>query len=156
MAPNPRIRRVRAAPFRAVRTVLFIIPMAFSYAFGDVYVAPWAENHPILVGILYGVLALVIGLVWLVFKGGLIAALAIMFLIGVGFGWIKGWDSRDNYLQPYCRYGAKSQAQIDTCLSNVNSDDIDKLDTNAARFARGDVDCRADAGPYCAAAAKER
>ena len=81
----------------------------------------------------------------------------LVLLGGLAFGWIEGWDNRDNYIDPYCRYGAKSQADLDSCLSQVNSDDIDKLDTNAAKFGRGIIDeCRDDAGRYCAAEAKSR
>ena len=50
----------------------------------------------------------------------------------------------------YCNYGAVSEAQRQGCIDHVTSDDIDQLDTNAARYARGMIDdCRADAGPFC-------
>ena len=104
-----------------------------------------------------GLLLFIIGLVWLVAEKSLAVTVALLVLGGLGFGWIEGWDNRDSYIDPYCRYGAKSQAQLDSCLSQVNSEDIDKLDTNAAEFARETIDeCRDDAGPFCAAEAKTR
>lgn len=50
----------------------------------------------------------------------------------------------------YCEYGAVSEAQLDGCKDHVEGDQVDRLDTNAARYARGDLDrCLADAGPFC-------
>jgi hypothetical protein len=139
-----------------MRNAMIIAAIIVGGAIGQVSLAPRAENHPIRVGIFIGVLLLLVGLIWLFSEGGQ-ALVAGVFVFALGFGWIEGWDNRDNYIDPYCRYGAKSQAQLDGCLSHVNSDDIDKLHTNAARFARGSTDrCGADAGPYCAAEAKDR
>jgi hypothetical protein len=147
---------VGATHFLAMRTAMVIGAVVFGGATGEVLVAPRAENHPIRVGIVLGVLLLVVGLVRLVSEGRH-TVVALVFLGGLGFGWFVGWDNRDNYIDPYCRYGAKSQAELDSCLSHVNSDDIDELQTNAAQFARGTIDeCRDDAGPYCAAEAKSR
>ncbi len=40
-------------------------------------------------------------------------------------------------------------------MSHVTNDDINNLDTQAARFGRGDTsNCLADAGPFCADASK--
>jgi hypothetical protein len=140
-----------------MRSAVVIAAIVFGGATGATFVAPQAENHPIRVGIVLGVLLLMVGLVWLVSEGWLAVTVAVTLLAGLGFGWIEGWDSRDNYIDPYCRYGAKSQAQLDGCLSHVRSGDIDKLHTNAADFARGTIDeCRDDAGPFCAAEAKSR
>ncbi len=64
-------------------------------------------------------------------------------------------SARNHYVRPYCLYGAKSQAQLDGCMSHVTNDDINNLDTQAARFGRGDTsNCLADAGPFCADASK--
>jgi hypothetical protein len=140
-----------------MRTAIVIGAVILGGATGDTFVAPRAENHPIWVGIVLGVLLLMIGLVWLGSEGSLAMIVSLVFLGGLAFGWIEGWDNRDNYVGPYCRYGATSKGELDSCLSHVNSDDIDKLHTNAAKFARGVIDeCRADAGPYCAAEAKTR
>lgn len=50
----------------------------------------------------------------------------------------------------YCEYGAVSQAQLDGCKDHVTEDEIDARYTNAARYARGELDvCRTDAGPFC-------
>jgi hypothetical protein len=39
-------------------------------------------------------------------------------------------------------------------MSHVTTDDINKLDTQAARFARGETsDCLENSGPYCEDAA---
>src|SRR5215208_4729030 len=114
-----------------MRTAMVIGAVVFGGATGEVLVAPRAENHPIRVGIVLGVLLLMVGLVWLVSEGRH-AVVALVVLGGLGFGWFEGWDNRDNYIDPYCRYGAKSQAELDSCLAHVSSDDIDELQTNAA------------------------
>jgi hypothetical protein len=58
-------------------------------------------------------------------------------------------------LRAYCLYGSRSQAQLDGCMSHVTTDDINRRDTQAARFARGDTsDCLEDAGPFCERAAQ--
>lgn len=50
----------------------------------------------------------------------------------------------------YCEYGAVSAAQLTGCIDHVTFEDVDRLDTNAARYARGEIDvCLADAGPFC-------
>lgn len=36
-----------------------------------------------------------------------------------------------------CKYGSRSQAQVNGCLSHVDSHDIERLNTDAAKFARG-------------------
>lgn len=61
----------------------------------------------------------------------------------------SGCDSGDEVAR-YCEYGAVSQPQLDGCKDHVGNDQVDRLDTNAARYARGDLDrCLADAGPFC-------
>lgn len=49
----------------------------------------------------------------------------------------------------YCSYGVVSKAQLRECIRNVGPRSIDRLDTNAARFAHGGSRCLADAGPFC-------
>jgi hypothetical protein len=50
----------------------------------------------------------------------------------------------------YCNYGAVSRAQRDGCAEHVSPGDVDRLETNAARYAQGELDrCLADAGPFC-------
>jgi hypothetical protein len=54
-------------------------------------------------------------------------------------------------IQLYCGYGAVSRAQLDECNKNVTRGQINRLDTNAAQFARsiGSGECLGDAGPFC-------
>jgi hypothetical protein len=50
----------------------------------------------------------------------------------------------------YCQYGSVSQAQLEGCYFHVHIGEIEGRNTNAARWARGDLDeCLADAGPFC-------
>lgn len=44
------------------------------------------------------------------------------------------------YVEEYCAYGSVSQAQEDGCVEHVTADEIDALDTPAARYARGQGD----------------
>ena len=58
--------------------------------------------------------------------------------------------SYDDQVARYCGYGSVSQAQLDGCESHVTSDQVDSYQTNAGRFARGELgQCLADSGPYC-------
>lgn len=83
-----------------------------------------------------------------------VAPVAILCVAAI-WGAAAGSRTRDNYVRPYCMYGAQSQAQLDGCMGRVTADDINRLDTQAARFARGDTsECLDDAGPFCADAAK--
>lgn len=36
----------------------------------------------------------------------------------------------------YCAYGAVSEAQLQGCMDHVTAQDVDALDTNAARYVR--------------------
>jgi hypothetical protein len=73
--------------------------------------------------------------------------------LGVIIGWVGlqgGWAVRTHEIADYCSYGAVSDAQRDECENHVSSAYIDSLDTNAARFATGQLkECLEDAGPYC-------
>jgi hypothetical protein len=56
----------------------------------------------------------------------------------------------EDEVSAYCHYGAVSEAQLNGCIDHVGTEQIDRLDTNAARYARGELDeCLADAGPFC-------
>jgi hypothetical protein len=113
-------------------------------------VRPTAENHPVVVGLVLGAVALVTLVPVLFLFGAATAGPLVLVIGGCAWGWIAGWDNRDNYLTPFCEYGATSRGQIERCLDDVNSEDIDRLDTPAARFARGEITkCGADAGPFC-------
>jgi hypothetical protein len=64
----------------------------------------------------------------------------------------SGYASRDGGLiADYCAYGAVSKAQLDGCIEHVDEDEILGRNTNAARFARRDIeDCFIeDSGPFC-------
>lgn len=53
-------------------------------------------------------------------------------------------------IDDYCAYGAVSLAQLRGCEDHVDASHVMGLDTNAARYARGELDrCLADAGPFC-------
>jgi hypothetical protein len=57
---------------------------------------------------------------------------------------------RFNELTDYCSYGSVSKAQLEGCKDHVTADVVDRYDTNAARYAKGQLDrCLGDAGPYC-------
>ena len=50
----------------------------------------------------------------------------------------------------YCEYGSVSQAQLDGCESHVAESDFSDSNTDAARYARGELlDCLANSGPFC-------
>lgn len=115
-------------------------------------VRPLAANHPWRVLILLAgasVMGFGLSLTMAGARSLMTGALVLVFA-GCAWGLISGWDDRDNYLQPYCRYGAASTAELERCLARTRSDDIDRLDTPAARFARGETtECGRDAGPLC-------
>ncbi|HEX8743607.1 MAG TPA: hypothetical protein VF712_10780 [Thermoleophilaceae bacterium] len=59
-------------------------------------------------------------------------------------------SSSGDLVLDYCSYGAVSDAQLDGCVDHVTEDQVDALDTNAARYARGELqECLEDAGPFC-------
>lgn len=50
----------------------------------------------------------------------------------------------------YCQYGSISMKQMEGCYFNVHLEEIEDRGTNAARWAREELDeCLDDAGPYC-------
>jgi hypothetical protein len=92
-------------------------------------------------------------------------ALGVLLLLGAG-GW-QLWHEDGGILKSlptkqerevagakeiavYCQYGGVSVAQLRGCYMHVHIGEIEGRDTNAARWARGELDeCLADAGPYC-------
>lgn len=76
---------------------------------------------------------------------GVLYCVALVGLVAA----LQGCASRST-VEAYCSYGAVSQEQLDGCVSHVTEEVVDGYDTNAARYARGEIDdCRADAGPFC-------
>ncbi len=53
-----------------------------------------------------------------------------------------------NYVGTYCAWGAVSERQFQECLNHVTIDQVHRLDTLAARFARGEHD-PCGPGIYC-------
>lgn len=50
----------------------------------------------------------------------------------------------------YCNYTAQTEADFEPCLDRNRDRGFLKTNTNAARYARGDIDeCLSDAGPRC-------
>jgi len=82
---------------------------------------------------------------------GPLIPIAVVLAFGVFEGaFVGAQDHEHGYIADYCKYGAVSQAQLDGCRRHVDSRDIENLDTDAARFARRDLDdCLSDSGPYC-------
>ena len=116
-----------------------------------------AQNHPWRVAIVGGIGLVLTLLVLLVFRSVLLVGAAVFVFGAWGIGLIAGLDDRDHELGDYCRYGARSQAEIDACMERVDTDEIAKLDTPAARFAREETNtCGRASGPYCAEAAQGR
>ena len=55
-----------------------------------------------------------------------------------------------NLVGDYCAYGAVSKAQLEGCVEHVTPATVNGYDTNAARYAEGQLDaCLADSGPFC-------
>jgi len=109
---------------------------------------------------------------------GMIVGVLILGLLVYGATWVVGkqedLEGRPDPLQPavskedqvkagvkliatYCEYGAVSRAQLEGCYFHVHVDEIEGRDTNAADWARGDLEeCLADAGPFCGVAYREK
>jgi hypothetical protein len=78
-------------------------------------------------------------------KSGLLIA-AVVAAAGV-LWWIALSGINDPSVTRYCAYGAVSEAQLDGCNSHVTADQINALDTNAARYAKATLsECLADSG----------
>lgn len=79
--------------------------------------------------------------------------LATCMSLAIAFGGC-GQDSPNqgsgNIVHDYCAYGAVSQAQLDGCESHITESTAASYNTNAGRYARGELDnCLTDAGPFC-------
>jgi hypothetical protein len=78
-----------------------------------------------------------------------------ILLVSAAFAVVNGVTARQHYLSLYCDYGSVSAAQRAGCMRHVNTGHINTLDTQAARFARGETsECLSDAGPYCPATSR--
>jgi hypothetical protein len=69
----------------------------------------------------------------------------------IAYGLYVGHQSRlHGTVADYCAYGAVSRAQFEGCKDHVSTDDVERLNTDAARFARRELEgCLADSGPFC-------
>lgn len=67
---------------------------------------------------------------------------------------VRSFDAHQHgALADYCRYGVVSEAQFEGCMRHASRATVARSGSNAARFARGEIeDCRPDAGPFCAQA----
>lgn len=76
----------------------------------------------------------------------------------IGFGVLNDMQTAKDLVDDYCRYGSKSQAQLDGCKSHVTRTDVENRDTQAAKFAKGiDDNCyEEDSGPFCLDVSNER
>jgi hypothetical protein len=81
-----------------------------------------------------------------------IAAPIALLLVALVIGAYAGISERSaGKLRKYCEYGAVSKAQLAGCLDHVTDSQINRLQTDAAQFARGQLwTCLSDAGPFCA------
>lgn len=81
---------------------------------------------------------------------GKVAAPFVILTVFALVGTQSGSTAHDVYIRAYCQYGAVSDAQLEHCMTHVGTDYINGLDTQAARFARGEnSDCLEDSGPFC-------
>jgi hypothetical protein len=70
--------------------------------------------------------------------------------VGAGVAAVAVVGCGQSRVEAYCSYGAVSEAQLQGCIENVTADEVDGYDTNAADYARGELDqCLEDSGPYC-------
>lgn len=61
-----------------------------------------------------------------------------------------GCGTADDQVARYCEYGSASEAQLKGCIEHVDRGSIDRRSSNAARYARGELEaCLSDAGPFC-------
>ncbi len=89
-------------------------------------------------------------------RQGFLGAVGIM-LFTTGTGVIREPGRNDRLVWDYCSYGSVSEAQRRGCEERVDPSTIRRLDTSAARFARGELQaCLADSGPFCPAAVGAR
>jgi hypothetical protein len=78
-----------------------------------------------------------------------LGALVAVLVIG---SWVGLSDRSGGELRKYCDYGVVSSAELAGCLDHVSDAQIDRRNTDAARFAKGALwQCLSDSGPFCAA-----
>lgn len=78
------------------------------------------------------------------------ALLTCCFLGGCGAGEDDPLTREPGLVAAYCSYGAMSTAELVSCAERVRPGQVLRLDTNAARYARGELDrCLDDAGAFC-------
>ena len=149
--PTPRQRELsRVLPWVGIFAVIL------AGALMEEVVALWTQNHPWRVAIAGGIALVPTLLVLLVFPSRLLIVTAVLVFGSWGIGYVSGLDARDHELGYYCRYGASTQDELDGCMKRINTDEIDELDTPAARFARGEThECGRGSGPFCAEAARD-
>jgi hypothetical protein len=78
------------------------------------------------------------------------ALLGCCAIAGCGAGEDDPLRQEPDLVAAYCSYGASSSAELVSCAEQVTPGQVLRYDTNAARYARGELDrCLADAGPFC-------
>ena len=81
----------------------------------------------------------------------LISVLVLAFM-----GWGLWSTARSRQVAHYCQYGSVSRSQYEGCIDHVSYGDVQDSDSNAARYARDELDeCLEDAGPMCSDADTE-
>jgi hypothetical protein len=89
-------------------------------------------------GVVAGVTALLVG-----------AALFIALAGASVFDAIHPDTVRAPVMWRYCSYGAVSEAQLQGCADHVTPSYVRSHKTEAARYARGEIDSCTGGGPYC-------
>jgi hypothetical protein len=136
--------------------LLALIALIIGVGLFEAWVELAAQNHPARVFIAGAVVFGLVGAVLFLFPSGALIVVSVALAGGWAFALVAALDAREKELGWYCKYGAQSQAEIDDCLSSVNTDDIAELDTPAARFARGETfECGHGSGRYCRDAAED-
>ena len=78
--------------------------------------------------------------------------LVAVVLLGGCSSSTSGVSSEDlpSMVDRYCMYGAESEAQLEGCKKHVTVQEVRRLETNAAYFAKGELhECLPDSGPFC-------
>lgn len=170
--PPDGTRRSRGEQWRRglLGTLAWTVLVAAVIGFGDLVFREFqrtAQNHPwgsaVLIALAAFLALAIVAIVEWRAGASLMTPAAVSIVPGIAIfalalaGSIAGQTVRDSgVLHSYCYYGAVSNAQITGCLDHVTSDQIDKLDTDAARFAKGELtSCLSDSGPFCAQALNE-
>ena len=122
----------------------------------EIWVELGAQNHPWRVAIVGASVFGLVGAVLFLFPSGPLVAMTVALASGWAWGLLAGIDAREKQLSWYCKYGAQTQAELDDCMSSIDTSEIEELDTPAARFAYGDTTrCGPGSGPFCPEAAED-